>query len=73
MCNICSIKEKYKDLFTERIGKINTTQIKLFIDDSVKPVQQKHRRIPFHLRSKVEVEINQMLKDDIIKKVTEPT
>ena len=40
----------------------------------VKPVVQRTRCIPFHLRSKVETELDKLLKDDIIEKVdSEPT
>jgi hypothetical protein len=44
----------------------------LFIDESVKPVAQMNRRIPFHLQTAVENELKQMLADDIIEPVTGP-
>jgi len=39
----------------------------------VKPVVQPHRRIPFHLRKKVEDEIQELLEQDIIERVEGPT
>ena len=48
--------QKYSSIF-EGIGKLKDTQIKLHIDESVQPVTQPHRRIPFHVRKQVEKEI----------------
>eukprot|EP00795_Rhopilema_esculentum_P010145 gene10145-18811_t len=46
-------------------------QIDLVIDSKVKPIAQKCRRIPFHLRKKVESEISKLLDQDIIERVPE--
>ena len=45
----------------------------MHIDESVRPVIQPHRRIPFHLRQKVEKELANMEAMDIIEKVEGPT
>ena len=50
---------KYLKLF-EGIGKLKDTTVKLHIDESIPPVAQKHRRTPFHLRDKVEQEIQNL-------------
>ena len=42
------------------IGKLKNYQVKLHIDDSVKPVAQDHRRVPFHLRKNVEQELEKL-------------
>ena len=48
--------------------------VRIHIDESVESVAQHGRRIPFHLRSKVEAKSQELLKDDIIKKINnEPT
>jgi hypothetical protein len=47
--------------------------IKLHIDPQVKPKQQPHRRIPFHVRKDVEKELERLEKLDIIEKVDGPT
>jgi hypothetical protein len=65
-----TLENKYAQLF-EGIGKYKLGKIKLHIDENVKPVAQRHRRTPFHLRTKVEKEINKLLKEDIIEKVTQ--
>jgi hypothetical protein len=48
----------------------------LFLVDwvnSVTPVAQPQRRIPFHLRQKIENEIKKLEHDDIIEKIPENT
>ena len=66
------IPDSYPDLF-EGIGKMKDMKVKLHIDPEVKPVCQPHRRIPFHLRKKVEQELKRLEDLDIIEKVDGPT
>jgi hypothetical protein len=64
---------KYPKLF-KGIGKLKNTKVKLHIDKTVRPVAQRHRRTPFHIRPQVEREIDKLLQEDIIEKVEgEPT
>ena len=65
-----NIVNNFQDRF-EGIGKLKDTQCKLHVDDTVTPVAQPHRRIPFHLRKKVETEINKLLDMDIVEPVGE--
>jgi hypothetical protein len=65
------LERKFPQLFNG-VGKLKDHQVKLFIDESVKPVAQMNRRIPFHLQTAVEKELKQMLADDIIEPVTGP-
>jgi hypothetical protein len=44
-------------------------QVELHIDKSIKPITQPHRRIPFHIRKKVEQELQYLEENDIIGKV----
>ena len=44
-------------------------QLKLHINDSVKPVAQSPRRKPFQLREKVDCKLNELLASDIIEEV----
>ena len=48
-------------------------QSKLHIDFQVIPVVQKMRRIPFSLKDKVTAKVNELLENDIIKRVERPT
>ena len=71
--NIKDPSAKYPNLF-KGIGKLKDTMVKIHIDETVQPVAQKCRRTPFHLRDKVEKEIQKLLDEDIIEKVGgEPT
>lgn len=67
--------ESYRDVvFTKKIGKIKDYKVKLHVDESIKPVIQKERRIPFALREKVNKELERLESEDIIEDVTgEPT
>ena len=51
------------------ISKLKNTQVQLHIDDSVTPVAQQVRRIPFHLRRQVSEEITKLEEQGIIEKV----
>lgn len=66
------IQRQYPKLF-QGVGKLNTKQISLHIDESVVPVVQPLRRVPFHLREAVEKKIDQLLEIDIIERVEGPT
>ena len=61
-----------QDCFTG-MEKLKDVQIKLHIDHTVRPVAQQHRRIPFHLRDKVEAEIKCLEEQDIVEEVEGPT
>ena len=64
---------KQNSVLFQGIGKLKDREIKLYIDESVQPVAQPHRRIPFHLREKVENELEMLEQLDIIEKVDGPT
>ena len=66
------IQSEFPKLF-QGVGLMKDYAVKLHIDESVKPVAQPHRRIPFHLRQKVESKIQDLLKADIIEPVEGPT
>ncbi|KAK3092457.1 hypothetical protein FSP39_003031 [Pinctada imbricata] len=70
--NLDKICEEYADRF-QGIGKIKGVKVKIHVDESVKPTVQPHRRIPFHLRKKVETELKKLEENDIIEKVEGPT
>ena len=51
-----NIIEDYKDCF-EGLEKMKGKTAKLHVNDSVKPLAQKYRRLPFHIRDQVEAEL----------------
>ena len=48
-------------------------QVHLHIDPSVPLVTQPHRRIPFHLRKKLDTELDKLERQGIIEPVDGPT
>ena len=69
--DVQNIVDKYPQVFQGQ-GKLQSKQIELIIDQAVKPVTQRQRRIPFHLRAKVEKELTKLQNDDIIEPVRKP-
>ena len=66
------ILQEFEDRFTG-IGCIKGVEAKIHIDSNMQPVAQPHRRIPFHMRKKLEVELQRLEELDIIEKVHGPT
>ena len=64
--------DHYRDLYVGT-GKLRGYKMKLHVDETVEPVVQRQRRILFHIRKKVEVELDRLKEEDIIEKVTGPT
>ena len=62
----------YPEVF-RGIGKFKNVTAKLHIDPNVLGIIQKHCRVPFHLRIKVENELQQLLQAGIIEKVNKPS
>lgn len=67
-----NIVKKYDSCF-EGIGRMKDVAVNLHIDTSVRPVEQKMYRIPFHNRTIVEEEIDRLLKLDLIEPAEGPT
>ena len=55
----------------KNLGKLKRKQVELVIDSEVKPIAQQQRRIPFHLRQQVQVELDKLVAQDIIERVPE--
>lgn len=66
------LKEKFPACFNG-MGKLKDFQLGIPIDDSVKTVIQPVRRVPFHLREKLEKKLDELEDSDIIEKVNEPS
>ena len=66
-----AVLDKHKDVFQGML-KLKY-QLKLHIDESVTPVQQSVRHLPYHTRAKVSKEIIRLLENDCIERVEEPT
>ena len=70
--NKTALKVKFPKVF-EGLGKLNVYQRKLHQDDSVQPVAQPLRQIPFSRRQKVTRKLKQLEGQDVIEKVNVPT
>ena len=66
------LKEKFLACFNG-MGKLNDFQLEIHVDNSVKPVIQPVSWVPFHLREKLEAKLDELEKNDIIKKANEPS
>ena len=58
---------------TTEMGEYKGEPVKIHINESIKPVAQPNRRIPFHVRKQVEEKLDQLQKDDIIERAEGPT
>ena len=56
---IQNLLSKHQRVF-EGTGKLQNRQVEHIVDRSVKPVVQRQRRIPFHLRAKVDSELERL-------------
>ena len=70
---VTELAKKYPSLFSNKIGKLKDHFVKLHIDNEIKPVRQKRRSTPIHLRAGIEKALKQMLENDIIEPVNGPT
>ena len=70
--NLQRILDNHARVFSG-LDKLSSKQIQLAIDETVTPIAQPQRKIPFHLRKKVENEIEKLEQDDIIEKIPENT
>ena len=53
------------------LGKLKDSKICLNIDESITPVALTQRRLPFHIRDRVDKALDQLLEDDVIEQVPE--
>ena len=66
-------KEGYQEILSRHpecfsgVGKLQGYQVKLHTEAGVKPVAEPPRRIPYHLKERVENAISLMLQDDVIE------
>ena len=67
-----SLIEEYNHLFIG-IGCLVGREVQLHIDKTIQPVALRHRWVAFHLRPKVEAELQKLEAADIIERVKGPT
>jgi len=67
-----NVFQSYPSLFSG-LGRMKNVEVKLHIDEKVRPVHQLHRRIPFHQRTNLEACVESLLQQDIIEPADGPT
>ena len=64
--------KEYDELF-HGLGKLKGYQVKLHIDESVQPVAQPHRRVPFHVRQQLEEQLKRDEDLGVVERIEGPT
>ena len=72
IASVESILRSFQDRF-EGLGKLKDFQLKLYVDENVKPVAQPATKIPFKMSEEVESKIKELDDLDVIQKVEGPT
>lgn len=67
--NADNIVAKFPDVFCDQLGKLKDVQINLNVNDS-NPVFLKARSVPLAMRERIENELDRLLKNDIIEKIS---
>ena len=67
---IASLVERYSAVFNNKIGKFKGQPAKLHVQSGAIPVHHKYRSDPFTIRHKVEAELDELEKQDIISPIT---
>ena len=74
--NLCTLNSKrqyekliheFKDVFTDKVGRLKDFKVKFYIDKNVKPVHASYRRLPYNLIDATDRELNELLANDIIE------
>ena len=66
-----SLLQKYDDIF-KGDGRLKNYQHHIYSDPAVKPVAQRLRRYPYHLKDQINAELDKLLERDFIEKVEGP-
>lgn len=69
---LVQLSQEYPKVFNG-FGKLKNVEVEFDIDKDVKPVSQHLRRMPFHVRKKVQRKIEELINLDIIEEVNEAT
>ena len=66
------VSAKFPKVF-EGAGKLKDFQQTIHVDPTIQPVAQAPRRVPFHVRRKVEAKLDELQRLNVIEPVNEPT
>ncbi|CAB4030147.1 uncharacterized protein K02A2.6-like, partial [Paramuricea clavata] len=67
--NLEEVLNKYDDLFTDELGKLNGVTAKIYVDPSTKPIFCKARSVPYTMKPKIEKELERLERQETIETV----
>ena len=67
--NLEEVLNKYDDLFTDELGKLNGVTAKIYVDPSTKPIFCKARSVPYMIKPKIEKELERLERQGTIEPV----
>jgi predicted aspartyl protease len=67
--NLEEVLNKYDDLFTDELGKLNGVTAKIYVDPSTKPIFCKARSVPYTIKPKIEKELERLERQGTIEPV----
>ena len=65
--NKTRILNAFPKVFEDRVGRLRDYKVKLYVDESVRPVAERRRPVPFHLREKRRKELRKMEAEGLIE------
>ncbi|XP_061164466.1 uncharacterized protein K02A2.6-like [Saccostrea echinata] len=66
---VSEVIEKYKNVFTDDLGRLRDISARIKVEESATPKFCKARVVPYSLRSKVDQELDHLIKTGILSKV----
>ncbi|XP_061196632.1 uncharacterized protein K02A2.6-like [Saccostrea echinata] len=66
---VSEVIEKYKNVFTDDLGRLRDISARIKVEESATPKFCKARVVPYSLRSKVDQELDRLIKTGILSKV----
>lgn len=66
---IGNLQSKYKDVFSEKIGTFKTGRLEIRLKENAQPKCYKPRPVPYSLISKVDEELNRLVREGILTSV----
>ena len=58
---------KYPRVFEDRVGRLKDYEVKLYVDEDVRPIAERRRPVPYHLREKCNKVLDQMEEEGLIE------
>ena len=67
----CPVKshmlQSFPKVFEDRVGRLKDYKVKFWVDEDVRPIAERRRPVPFHLREKLNKKLDKMEEEGIIE------